>query len=213
MSAALSLTRPPPVPAEYLGRARQFRDSVTADGVVAAPRIVKIVADLQRPVSRRCVPTRDDLALAARSWRLLPPGPRLTLEIHHLRHRLLVTEFRLFSTTLVLDAWQDRGLEPGILIVKLTVNCLPLTLAHNAEILATFSLHALARRFERARPNSAAAVHADLTAAIPALGELTGLDMEIPGTGGRWLGRPVDTFDHEKRAIRIGAFRTFLSDD
>ena len=79
---------------------------------------------------------------------------------------------------------------------------------------AAVSLHALARRYQRARDNSDAAIRADLAALVRSVDEVeqANSDFAVPTADGQWIGEATDTDDRGKVKTILAA-RTFISNE
>ena len=76
------------------------------------------------------------------------------------------------------------------------------------EILASISLHGLARRYQRGADNSPAAIMADIAALATGSPERTGVDrFELLVADGRWAGRISAAQD----GAVVAAARTYLA--
>jgi hypothetical protein len=73
--------------------------------------------------------------------------------------RLVINEMRLVATRISTPEW-DGGDEPALSIEMIAIGTHPLTIGR--ELIADIGLHALARRYERSRPNDDGSVILDL---------------------------------------------------
>ena len=87
MGVTIAPPRAPPVPAEYLGRARELRARLIAASDQCSAAIDAAAARALRRHHRSAVPRPDDLVDLARAWRhQLPASGRLDLSITLDRH-------------------------------------------------------------------------------------------------------------------------------
>lgn len=215
MIAAAGISRPAPVPAEFVGLARVFRNQVGEAAYGLAERTAPLLGPLRRACEVQRRPRPSELALVAREWRGLPGAALLSSRAQAWRHRLLIEDVRVCPSTLQEADWPTP--EPGIMVTSLVVNIAPRQFSIGARFVAHVFLHAMARRLERGVPCDTAALKADLAllaehvgALGPAAEDLETLD--VPATGGVWIARMVETDDHEGRRVRIPAVRTFLTE-
>ena len=166
LSAALATTTSAPVGAEFTGRARQFRAAI--DGEDA--RIPGIVAAIMRPLKARFERgkrTHREARLidAARAWRRqIPTQGRLDLAVERDKTVLKIREWRVSAGTFRFCAWPDKGREPDIGIVSLTLDVGPGLLVSATQELASISLHALGRWHQRSFNVGDDALRCDLLA-------------------------------------------------
>ena len=172
----------PAVAAEFIGRAREFRARfATADPQTGAA-IDQIVLPLRQRSERHPTPRVEQLAGLARQWRaLVPEHGRLQLTIDHRRTRLTIAETRIGAANYWQEEWDS--VEPGILLLHMRLHIAPHVFDADMVPLAAVSLHALARRYQKAWQVGDAAIFADLCSLAAASSD-TGAEagrLRLPG--------------------------------
>jgi hypothetical protein len=203
------------VPAEFIGKARAFRMAVAAEHPRAIATIDRIGQPLRAQVRLRQTPTASGLARAAAAWRSqVPAAGRLDLVIKQAASRLAITETRVGPAEFRFDFWSEGVAETAILITRTTLAVSGGQFKFDTILLASVSLHALARRYQRAFDNSDAAVGADLFALASSLSGAVdaGDEFAVPLGDGRWVGNVTEIEDRGERVL-IAVVRTFRSDD
>lgn len=153
-----------PVPREFLGRARQFRDRVLAADAMTTAVLDRVYDPLALRARRNPRPRPELIAAASRTWALeMPDFGRLGVRrVRKLTQTLTISEARLCAGRLRKDGWVEGETDPGlgVTFVKLEVGE---SLCHlSTEVIATVGLHAVGRWFQRAgADNSEAALVAD----------------------------------------------------
>lgn len=183
-----------PVPHEYLALARAFRGRIEEGDLVVRGVLERAAGQIidrsrQHPIQRA-----DTLAGIARKWRAATPDlGRTSLTIERDRKSLRIEEVRLTPSRYRAGTWDDAAQEPGVTVTRLVLAIAPRTkLVLAMTALASASMHALARRFERKRGSAS---DADLCADLHALGDAVrdlhqpvGSSIDVPVDGGRWSG-------------------------
>jgi hypothetical protein len=205
---------PPPgrVPAEFVGKARSLRDRIakaTADFEEQANRVLY-------PLSPRVgwpAPGRGDwLKGLVTRYRALKSPCRIDMASRiEPDGRLVINEMRLVATRITTPEW-DGGDEPALSIEMIAIGTHPLLIER--ALLADVGLHALGRRFERARPNDDGAVLLDLAP----LGYRWASTVRVGGQftvaaargDGFWKGVVSEV---DGRALSVLLVRTFVSQD
>jgi hypothetical protein len=184
------------VPAEFTGMARAFRRSLEAEDSLAAATIETICGSVCARYRRGDrVGRLLNLQNALREWReAVPTRGRIALETRLNEHtkRLQITELRARPAVFTRSEWSGE-MEPSILVVVVGMSARPKRFSATHATLAAISLHALARRYQRARDTSDAALLHDLRVlaehqdALLTGGEEATFRVSCPG-GGTWVG-------------------------
>jgi hypothetical protein len=181
------------VPAEHMGRARLFRDTIVAEDRASGEAVTAIVTPLRARAERgNAIPRRDALVGAANAWRCMPPRSRLALEVDLQQRRkvLSIREMRLSSSGYLDREWNEA--ERGLAIILIALDCRPRKIEFSKPVLVHASLHALGRRMERGGDTSDDAIRRDLRL----LGEAhrtiadapNGTAFTVPAPVGSWVG-------------------------
>ena len=153
-----------PVGAEFFGKARDLRRRVEREDAKFFPAINRLIA----PARLRKFPERkmrpETLADLIQSWRFLDCRDfRLNLDAKLERTRCALVERRVFTgRTRFLDADWD-GEEPDVAVTEISLSIDGNRFNLHSRILCTFSMHAVARRLQRAQDGSDAALLHDRT--------------------------------------------------
>jgi hypothetical protein len=189
------------VPAEYVGRARVLRQRIARAAIADEDATFCFLKPL---VPRSGWPSPGNplwLEAHALAYRALPLPTRLAI-IAGVRDDggLRVGEIRVKASRM---AFADRAAELAVAVTMRMITTAPFQ--DSTQLISDVGLHALARRFERARPNDDAAVLRDLKALADGYRSAVanGGDFEVPTkAGGRWIGCIT--------AVRVLGVRTFL---
>lgn len=202
---------PARVGAEWIGRARVFRNEVKAVDVAMDKALAIISAPLRARLQRHPKLRTAMLAdTARRHTELVPPQFRIGA-IEGARHKIefAVVETRLCVSWLKCDEWTDpEQREPGVTICKFTFSVHDGRLRQRWSPMVNVSMHALARHEERRPQRSDAALWQDLVRLAGAGDE--GERVETPH--GFWLGGVIEAGD-ANRAIRMRSVRRWLNTD
>jgi hypothetical protein len=204
----------PSVAAEFIGMARAFRARFAASDPTTSKLIDQIVLPIRARIEQHPTPRAEALASAAREWRTkVPAHGRLALSIDHKRTRLTIEETRVSASTFGRTEWEDR--EPGVAVMHMQIRIAPRLFDAEMTTIAGLSLHALARRFQKAWRGDDAAIFVDLCALAAAWAELVqrpdGSDFQVrTADGGVWAGS-VANVTTGGRAGRILLTRTYLA--
>lgn len=208
------------VPRLYYGLARQLRDQLT--GTIDANEAA--LASITKPLKERWTlrpghkVRMEHLEQAAQQWRQLPAFGRLGVpRVELKKHSLAAAEVRLLTGDLRFDSWSDGPNEQSIAAEVLTLICNPKRFSCHIEPLAIFSLHSLARRFERGT-RDVDAVLLDMTAVVQQHGKIvqaggSGFQINTPN-GDCWVGDLVTASfggtEQQRPETKMLAVRTFL---
>jgi hypothetical protein len=149
--------------AEFVGKAREFRRRIEASDLAATDVIDRVAMPLIARRNRHPMPRAEMLAGAAHEWRkLMPEAGRLnqSIKLNLGRKSLDIEEVRMSSSQFRRAPWATD--EPGVSLIRLSLNVAPRKLDVDLINLGAVSLHALARRLHRAFLVTDEAVIADL---------------------------------------------------
>lgn len=218
MSAALAdrpQYRAPSVPAEYLGKARALRNDILKQPAGAG--LLAVARRLQARARRGQKLKVPESVQFAEMWRnLVPATGRLALDTRIEGDALYIRELRLVAAKARSGAWAGADeWEDALAINRIRVRSVGGKFSFTYDRLASINLHAVARRFQRGRDCSAAAVLADIRAIGEVPIEAAEAEFEIAVHDGRWVGRMIDVqgyvCDQPDRTGMIRAVRTFLA--
>lgn len=140
------------IPAEFRGRARQFRTWVATTAEASGSVMQQIGADAFAAWRRRKPGSglRDDMLLQLEQrWRCIPSPGGITQTVERSRHGLDLSDIRIRPEIIVSEAWADGGREHSICVVTTTLEVNRQRAATTSTTLASFSLHSLARYYQR----------------------------------------------------------------
>jgi len=201
-----------PVPVEFLGAARRFRERILAVDALAIDAMEVILAPVRRRLEKKRNLRSAMVIDTAREWREKVPAEfRLSLDVIYREHSVAITEVRISSSRTKHIAWGGTG-EPGISIARVELAAGNGRLTVDTRPLASISLHALARRYQRGGCDEAA-ISRDLRD-IVAVG-VTGSD-DVRCRTGLWAGPVIavrDGHDPGGRIIRMRDVRTYVDDE
>lgn len=209
----------PSVPAEFIGMARAFRRSLDAEDILAATTIETICGSVYGRYRRGHHTARLlDLQNALREWReAVPTRGRIALEtrLNERAKWLQITELRARPAVVTQSEWSGE-LEPSVLVVAVGMEARPKRFRATHATLAVVSLHALARRYQRADDKCHGAVLRDLRVlaekqdALVLLGD--GAPFHVPcSDGGVWAGVIRATRLSPENETLVLFVRTYLS--
>jgi hypothetical protein len=200
----------PVVPKEYVGRARALRQRIEAEDDEYAATIGKLIAPIA--ARRRKFPVRNlrpgMLPAFVQGWRYMDARDyRTDLAARLERTRASITERRVVAGAARSGAWGEDDFEIGVGIDEVTVTVDGNRLDLSSRTLVLFSLHALARRYQRGRDNDDAAILHDLDLAARAdpdgLDAGGGFKIATDAEGGGWRGRLVWLHDQNSADPRL----------
>jgi hypothetical protein len=192
------------IPSEFVGRARAFRNRIMASEESFVSVQDAIYSAFQRRLQRKPSFRQPECIDLLRHWqssdKLFGQPPGHTAKMDFSKKRVEIIDFRLLSITTRKAHWAGDARESG---VDLTL--IRLIGEHRGgyshverklQSIASFSLHALARYYQRAfRPSDDALVMAIWGVITGALALITGdqseFSLPVPDNGGNWWGRMV----------------------
>ena len=207
-----------PVGAEFFGKARDLRRRVAHEDAKFFPAINRLIAPIDARL--RKFPERkmrpEMLADLIQSWRFLDCRDfRLNLDAKLERTRCTLVERRVFAgRTRFLDADWD-GEEPDVAVTEISLSIDGNRFNLGSRILCTFSMHAVARRLQRAQDGSDAALLQDMkVAASIDHSTLSGSGFKVvtDEEGGGWRGSVVRMSSNNGEPMPVLSVRTWLSE-
>jgi hypothetical protein len=218
------------IPSEFIGRARAFRNRVaTAEDRCFAEHEVVYNAFRQRMRHKPSFRRPECLDLLRR-WRSIEVFGRAPLDavFNYTKRRVEITDFRMICVVSRGRDWAEDARESNVdlALVRLIAET---GIEHGhveqkVRSLASFSLHALARYYQRAfRPSDEALIDA-MWGVMPSVldifhGDEQQFTIPVPDNGGNWWGRLVtgyrtdlDAPDWEGEAADVLDIRTFYTD-
>lgn len=205
------------VPFEFIGLARCFRQRVVAADARVNAGMPLIVNPLRDRLRHKSTLRQHHAADAARAWpRAISDAFTLGVAAQRDRWDCTISEVRVSADRYRGTGWDDDATQLCVNLLKYELTTTRERYALCVTPLATVSLHALARRFERGAGRDDAATLRDLTrlATVAATDADDGAPLptprEVPVTGGRWAGDRCVARDHETghkhRIIRVSTF-------
>jgi hypothetical protein len=201
----------PGVPFEFVGRARAFRARVGAEDDGVGRAVMRIMAPLARRRLKSRIFRPGDLIDAERQFRNLPSTGRLALQVGRDKHGLKIQELRCASGKIRFAEWANDASDPDIGIMRIALEATSWGPAFVAgDLIASLSLHALGRRFQRGFDTSDAAILSELRAMALCHADIveTPGDFAIGGSGGNWVGTLG-----QRDGMRVLAIRSFKPGD
>jgi len=198
------------VPREFIGRARDLRRRLNEADARIETAVNRVMTPLLRRLDRRPALRPAMLIDAERHWRgIVPAFGRLEMEVdgNNLRSPCFV-ELRVVCGESRYADWSDNGLEPGVLVAWYSVEVAERAFESRLVSLASVSLHALARRYQRGQDTTEAAIFADLAALARDFRAVTSPRFTVAVPGGVWVGESVNV-----DAAQILAVRTYYDAD
>jgi hypothetical protein len=200
------------VGAEFTGLARMFRSAVKAEDKQVDVALAMITTPLRARL-RRHPRLRPEAPMGTlRTWaESMPTSFRLGHpRIAHHKTEFAIAEHRLSASWISDRSWgDDAPQERGVSICKLTFAAQRGKLVKTWQPLATVSLHALGRWFERSGERDQSALVRDLALLIAASDEAEKIDTP----GGFWLGAVINAVDDvAKKGVKLRNVRTWISD-
>ena len=205
-----SETRASFVPPEFVGHARSLRSDIEAAEIVADLWVRRIWQLVAASTHRRApLPA----VMIERLWRThVPQTGQLSFSLMCNRNALRIVEDRLTSSKFRFLDWPNPEFEPSVAYVRMVMTAAGGRSAINTVTQAEFSLHSLARRFQRGA-GGAVGLGADVLAMAAHRDRLlaAGGDFVVPLPEGRWVGSIAKTKrSHSAAAELIVAVRSFL---
>jgi hypothetical protein len=208
-----------PVPAEFLGLGRRFREQIADADDVAVGVIAQIFTPLGKRADRSPRPRPEMLQDAARLWRQKMPSIGLIDRKMQLsRKELHIREVRLGGGSWQHDPKDERGNEPGVGVLLVELHVAIGICQLMVDSAAMVPLHALGRWYQRSLNNSEAALIADLGRLAADYGSILDRAAAVgdpsffcPTPNGRWAGAIAQRFSNATgRPERVLNVRTFL---
>jgi hypothetical protein len=180
-----------PVAFEFLGKARMFRDRVGAEDDAIGRAVMRIMAPLGRRRARSKTFRPADLIDAERQFQQLPSAGRLALQVDRDKHGLRIEELRVAAGRVRFCSWAGDAADQDIGIMRISLEAVLWGPAFvSGDLIASLSLHALGRRYQRGFNTSDAAILSELRAMALCHADIiqTLGDFAIAGDGGMWVG-------------------------
>ncbi len=198
------------VPSEFVGRARQFRQTVLAADTAIAAGLSGLLQPLQERLSRKPTLRPARILGFVRRWPgVVPDRWCLARNASIDKNALAITEIRIAASHLRNSAWGGQEWEHGVSIARLEFSTAGGELRLTVTPVASVSLHALARRYQRSPQRDDAHLIRDLKA----LARQPPADRVTTDTG-CWHGRVVASRQEVDGApLPLLAIRTFIGND
>jgi hypothetical protein len=211
VSASL-IRAPRPVPPEFAGQARAFRNRILADDDRVAPAIGAITTYARDVLRRRHTYRPEHFKHLERAWRLtIPNTGRLAYATECGKNTLTIADTRICSSTFHKGVWKNDFGEHSLTLIIYSGRFTSGHIDIESVPVSAVSLHALARRFQRSFDSSDQAVLRDLSLlGVNAKDLLNASPFRQPAGDGAWHGETVTVSTNEKRVQRILATRTFI---
>lgn len=219
-AAASAGTTGLPVGREFYGRARDIRRQITAEDLVydaTVDALMAPVGDRLRRFPKRSL-RPEMLAGLIQSWRFMDCRDwLLDLSARLDKARASLTEHRLVAGVMRRAGDPNwTGIEDDLAAVHVQLDVDRNRVHLESRCVATFSLHAIARRLERHPDGSLAALMFDINlAVVAASGELVpGAGYKLPTheDGGGWRGRVIRQTGPDGETRPVLAVRTWIDD-
>jgi hypothetical protein len=198
------------VPAEFIGLARQFRTAVRAEDKAADIVLAAIKTPLRERLRRHPKLRTEQVFGTERVWReCMPDQFRLgPIIIRRERCAVGVGERRITTSWITDERWgADADREPGVSVCSLMMLAVDRKVAETWAPIATVSMHALGRWFERTGLREHDALIEALGVLVPAREA-----ERVESAGGFWLGGVINAMDDGAgKGCRIRNVRTWLA--
>ncbi len=212
----------PTVPTDCYHRARRFWRELNTTDAQFKIELDSILAPVAERYKTARNPRREQLLGFRREWEQLPSFGRLGIKSKATRHadNCPLPKRGISCGDMKYSRWTEgpKEITFGVELFTFTADKKRWTMI--AECLATFSLHAIARRIERGRDTSYQAIIADLTTLVAAYDYIMAapypaMTFEVPtADGGRWIGECVSAdFVDGRPQRKVMAVRTYLGPD
>lgn len=204
------------VPVEYVGQARQLFRKVRAASLAFRDAADHIYSPLQHRFRLHQKVRHETLAGALRDWRHNVPSQFRLGDLQHELHGfcLDIGEIRLLSGELRDHAWAVDAKEPSLSVELVTLCINKRECSLTGETLAVFSLHALARRYERCRHTSTGDVLRDITRVVKQHKTLLKYqNFEVQCIAGHWRGQVATAHSPGEVTRKVLTVRTYVDDD
>jgi hypothetical protein len=207
-----------PVPFEFLGLGRRFRDQIVDADDRALKTMIGVFKPLARRADRSTVSRPELLQDAVRLWRQkMPSVGLLDSKIQMSRRDLHIREVRVGAGT-ACAPWNAATDEPVISIVLVELRVAKDVCRLMVDPVVLLPLHALARWYQRSLDNSDAALLTDLAQMASAYGEILHIHTALgnrkflcPATSGLWAGSVTERLSEATgRQEQVLSVRTFL---
>jgi hypothetical protein len=207
-----------PVPFEFVGLGRRFRDRIVDADDQAVKAMISVFKPLARRAERSAVSRPELLQGAVRFWRQKMPNlGLLDSNIQLSRRDLYIREVRVGAGT-ACAPWNTAIEEPVISILLVELHVAKDICLLRVDTVALLPLHALGRWYQRSLANNDDALLADLAQLAGAYGKILPIDAAVdnlkflwPTTGGQWAGsiteRLSEATGREEQVLNV---RTFL---
>jgi hypothetical protein len=183
----------PTVPREFVGQARLFCSRIDAAAKAANAAAREIATEAHSIARRRPTWRPEHLAGFERQWRhKMPYEGLVSLEIERNKRTLTIAELRLARASYEDVRWSQSSREDSVVLARRTFRFItPAGLDHQRIAIASFGIHAIARRYQRGLDNTDAAIQADiaeLSLHIVRLVDVASQTFSIPCPSGVWVG-------------------------
>jgi hypothetical protein len=197
------------VGAEWIGRARDFRNRVAAENdryLEASWRMVEPISARLKRFPTRCL--RDAMMRDfERQWRQhMPQEFSVDLTTEWRRHGVTITERRIAAAEFHDDGWRDGYSEPEVSLGDVMVELGRAVARVTFHTRAIVSLHALTERYRHGWEIDDAALISDIVVlgAFDVATIAEGQHVTIPVTGGAgWRARAVRALINDERTERV----------
>jgi hypothetical protein len=211
MSATASEVRPRHslVPQEAMRSARLLRNAVLEADIECDMALMMLIRPLTLRLRRKPTLRQLQVLRLCQRWSSLPRAFHISANVTPDDDKVGATECRLKATGWSDDQWPGGGTEPGLAVCRIDLQAgyEPFRLTVKTRPLVVFSLHAIARCFERLRINNATVVFHHMASSISPTAKWE--EDAITVLAGRWLG-PVQEALVNGNVIRVRAVRSFL---
>lgn len=213
------------IPAEFIGKARAFRDRVAAGErqfLVVRDAIWGALAARQRRKPTFRLPECRDLFRQWQAVKAFGQMQRSAASMDFAKKRVEIIDTRLTNVLSQLDIWDKDAREAGLGLSLIQTVADSEGIRQTLHIVASFNLHALARYWQRAFRPSDEALVAAIWGVVPQVmpilrGEQNEFAIPWPPSGGHWFGQIVCSYsvdhhfvaDDNSKPTRELGIRTF----
>lgn len=156
-------------------------------------------------LAKGSLPHPTAIRAAAQAWRECSSSGRIRLEQELSTRRLVIRELRVGAADNRFPGWHDW--EDALVVAVTGFRLVRWNFSFDYEMLASISLHCLARRYQRGTDKSRAAIMADIAALATVSPQwVTPGRFEVRTADGHWAGRASLVQD----GVSVLAARTYL---
>jgi hypothetical protein len=178
------------VGAEWMGKARQFRNAVAAEGLKLEPALLAATEQIRRRVAKSPSIRKEQLIDLRRAWNYqIPHAYRLADQFEGDHKVFSLAMHQLRGASWSLDTWDEQ--EPGLLVTLIAIMFDGNTFEQRVVDLSLIGMHAVARWFQRSFDHN----EQSLLTNLRPLAFASTTQEHVPCRDGIWACEPVRSPD------------------